>query len=209
VQRQRIGVARAIAVHPDLIVCDEPVSSLDVSVQTQVINLLTRLRGELGIAYLFITHDLAVVRHIADRVAVMYLGRIVEMGRVEEVYANPAHPYTVALLSAAPNPPRRPTPPDRPVRRNPEPRSSARRLQLPYPVLAPDPPWQHGDLRTRSSRSCGARLAGGRSPAISRRRRLVISRPERPRRLVGRCEGKLASSPALSLIRVIREAIIR
>ena len=146
-QRQRIGVARAIAVHPDLIVCDEPVSSLDVSVQTQVINLLTRLRGELGIAYLFIAHDLAVVRHIADRVAVMYLGRIVEMGRVEEVYANPAHPYTVALLSAAPNPPRRPTPPDRPVRRNPEPRSSARRLQLPYPVLAPDPPWQHGDLR--------------------------------------------------------------
>jgi len=103
-QRQRIGVARAIAVHPDLIVCDEPVSSLDVSIQAQVINLLTRLQGELGVAYLFITHDLAVVRHIADQVAVMYLGRIVEMGSVDEVYANPAHPYTVALLSAALNP---------------------------------------------------------------------------------------------------------
>jgi oligopeptide/dipeptide ABC transporter ATP-binding protein len=103
-QRQRIGIARAIALNPKLIICDEPVSALDVSIQSQILNLLVDLQKEFNLSYLFIAHDLAVVKHISDRIAIMYLGKIVETGNSEEIYRNAQHPYTQSLIAAIPVP---------------------------------------------------------------------------------------------------------
>ncbi len=157
-QRQRIGIARALAVKPDFLVCDEPVSALDVSIQAQVINLFMDIRERHGLTYLFVSHDLGIVRHISDRVAIMYLGRIVEIGAASAIFAEPAHPYSAALIAASPSAARR--------------KREFRQIkgELPSPLAPPPgcpfhPRCDHAMSKCREVRPALKEIAPGRSAA--------------------------------------------
>ena len=196
-QRQRIGIARALALRPKLIIADEPVSALDVSIQAQIINLLDDLQDDFKLTYIFVAHDLGVIRHVSDRIAVMYLGKIVEIGPAEEVYSNPIHPYTLSLLASLPIPDPKENRGARAAGargRPAEPGQSARRLPLSHPLSLRD-----GDL------------LGGRAAARPPRPRPLggLPPPAQPRASRSGERGAAASlTLTLAIVLVFTEAVL-